>query len=175
MNTYNFPTFGTVALVILVFVGVGLLAYYAYDVTQNYYELLDDMTALQDQVNTLKNEKETLTKMNADLINRNNGLDADNKNLSAANANLTAELQACRLQAQMTSSAALQSAVIPSDPRALIILIVLAAAAALTGTLSFRHFRSSLRRPAVSFDQTSTIRCYRSNNQGVDLRFVDRK
>ena len=84
MNTYNSPTFGVVALVILVFVGVGALTYYAVDLTQNYYELLDDLAVARNQAEALKNENETLKKLNADKTNRINELEAEKMNLTGS-------------------------------------------------------------------------------------------
>ena len=160
MNTYNFPTFGVVALVILVFVGVGALTYYAVDLTQNYYELMEDLAVAQNQVEALNNENETLKKMNADMTNRNNVLVAENSALKAEKASLTTELQSCRLQVNLVPAVAHQSTLLPSNPRSSIILVILLIAAALAGTLSFKHFRTTPR----NFRSTRTI----------DSRFVGR-
>ena len=95
MNINSSSSFGTVFFLVVLFIGTGLLAYHAYDLTVENGHLKETNASLQllkSENDALKAENAKFKADNAVLINNNSGLKSENSSLINENGQLKVTL-----------------------------------------------------------------------------------
>ena len=97
MNNYPSNNFPTVFFLVVLFIGMGLLIYHTYEVTNENGQLKETVGTLQASVETLNQENEKLNVTSTELADENINLKTTLEKTLAENASLNTEITVLRL------------------------------------------------------------------------------